>query len=271
MLGGGRFMRGRVVNCLTLFGIIALVACANTPELPPVPLYDSAQLKSLQMRVVLVAGDASLRVFDNAVATMGQWLHDEGGVEPDRITRLSAASAIIEQQGAAPASLAHVIGAVENLKPLPGQGCLVFITSHGIRGEGVELSSSDVLRPEDLDRALARGCGNAPTVVIISACFSGGFAQPPMTRANRIVLTAAAANRASFGCRGGEIYTFFDQCLLGALHPGRRWKDLFAATLSCVEGRESGGQYAPSNPQAWFGPAVADMPLPEARRNSADR
>jgi len=219
------------------------------------------------MRAVLVAGDGELRVFDNGVAGIAGWLRDVAGVEPDGIMRLSASRGVMARQRAGSASLHHILRAIEGLKPASGQACFVFVTSHGIEGEGVALSYDDsVLRPAALDRALAIGCGDAPTVAIVSACYSGSFARPPMARANRIVLTAARADRPSFGCGADEIYTFFDECLLDSLGSGKLWRDVFVATQSCVAQREVREDEDPSMPQGWFGAAVADLPLPRAVR-----
>jgi len=124
------------------------------------------------------------------------------------------------------------------------------------------------LDPAALDRALALGCGNAPTVVIMSGCFSGIYAQPPVTRDNRIVLTAAAADRTSFGCGAGNDYTYFDACLLGSLDQlgvGMTWQDAITATRHCVAARETEMHVVPSNPQSFVGPAVTGMPLPWRR------
>ena len=91
----------------------------------------------------------------------------------------------------------------------------MYATSHGVKGEGLYLSSVDeVLTPGELDTALRVGCGEAPTVVVISACYSGQFTQSPMTRPNRVILTAAVGApvgpaglaetlQARFGERGG--------------------------------------------------------------------
>jgi len=240
---------------------IALADCASAPRLPPVPQYTPAQLKTLHWRAVVVAGDGALRVFDNAVARMAGWLRQRG-VRPDEITRLSASQAAIAQ-GAESASWAHILRAVSHMKAEPGQACFVFITSHGQRDAGVALSyDGGILRPGELDRALATGCGNAPTVAIVSACFSGSFAAPPMQRANRIVITAARADRASFGCSADETYTYFDRCLLTRLTGANTWRDLFRGTAACVAERERHNGFVPSEPQGWFGPAIADLPLP---------
>jgi len=256
---------------LTAAGSFLLAACVVIAfALHAAPRDDAAQGgavpdEAAQMRAVLVAGDGGLRVFDNGVAGMAAWLRSTAGIAPFQITLLSASPEVIARQRIESASWHHVMRAIAAMKPAPGQGCFVFVTSHGIKGEGVALSYDDsVLRPAALDRALAAGCGNAPTVAIISACYSGGFARPPITRPNRIVLTAARADRPSFGCGAGETYTFFDRCLLDSLDRGPRWRDVFAATRSCVERREAQDDDFPSMPQGWFGAAVADLPLPRA-------
>jgi hypothetical protein len=256
-------IRSGMAICLILTGIALLGACADAPSLLPVPHYDQAQLDAVQMRAVLVAGEAGLPAFDNAAAAISVWLRDQAGVTPDRITRLSASPAIAAQEGIETTTWSDVIQAIEHLKPAPGQGCFVFMTSHGIPGAGIELASNSVLSPDQFDKALVRGCGNAPTVVVISACFSGSFAAPPMTRANRIVITAARADRTSFGCHAGATYTFFDECLLGSLRQGGSWNGLFVASAACVRERERLGSYIPSEPQEWLGSTVADMPLPK--------
>ena len=55
-----------------------------------------------------------------------------------------------------------------------------------------------ILRPGVLANMLDRTCGKRPTVVIISACFSGVFL-PALASSNRMVLTAARPDRTSFG------------------------------------------------------------------------
>jgi hypothetical protein len=262
-------MRGRSSICLTLAGFFAFAVCAAQSVWPASATSqpDAAQGGPLTMRAVLVAGDGGLRVFDNGVSAMATWLRDAGGIAPEQITRLSASRSVVARLHVEPASWHHIIRAIERMKPEPGQGCFVFITSHGIEGEGVALSYDEsVLQPAALDRALTTGCGNAPTVAIVSACYSGSFARPPMARPNRIVLTAARADRPSFGCGADETYTFFDQCLLGSLDRGPSWREVFAATRTCVERREALDDEDPSMPQGWFGASVADLPLPRAAR-----
>ena len=198
---------------------------------------------------VLVAGDDSLPVFDNAVAAMRAILPPG-----THVTRLSTSPGMAEQPGIASATLSHVLSAVAAMHPAAGQSCFVFATSHGAHHAGLWLSGHDeYLSPAALDHALAAGCGQAPTVVVISSCYSGSFAQPPMARPNRVVLTAARSDRSSFGCGAGRTYTVYDQCLLAALGHGDTWQQAYASVRTCVRVQEKLDGETPSLPQAWFG------------------
>ncbi len=207
---------------------------------------------------VLVAGDDSLRVFDNATAQMAAVL--QAGAAAPGIHRLSADSAAPH---ALLATRRRVLEAIAALHPAPGAACLVFVTSHGAHGVGTYLAPhEEFLTPRDLDAALRAGCGAAPTVAIVSACYSGGFARAPMARPNRILLTAARADRPSFGCDAGRELTFYDQCLLGTLHAGRgTWPEVIAETGRCVTRLETELDAAPSEPQSFVGADVAGLPV----------
>ena len=204
---------------------------------------------------VLIAGDDSLAVFDNATQGIAVDLQSDGA---GQITRLSASA-----HGAQAATLDHVLAAVASMRPMPGQGCFVFATSHGGKHEGLYLSDGDTfLTPRALDAALLKGCGAAPTVVVISACYSGSFALPPMTRANRVILTAARPDRSSFGCSAGRSYTVYDACLLKAWRPGVAWRAVFATVQGCVRMEETIERARASGPQGWFGGDVGLAVVP---------
>ena len=246
------------------FALSAMVAaCASKPNLPPVASYDLATLAMTRYKAVLIAGDGSLPVFDNAVAAIADGVLKRGGVSGASVQRLSAAPRVIAQERVRTASLDYVLAAIAAMRPGPGQGCFVFATSHGAEYRGLSLrATGEMLSPEALDRALAVGCGNAPTAVVISGCFTGRFAQAPMTRGNRVVLTAARADRASFGCGAGRTYTVYDRCMLGAMDGDVPWQRVYQAVLECVTTEEHMGGFKPSEPQAWFGPAVAGLAVP---------
>src|SRR6516165_5322669 len=110
-----------------------------------------------------------------------------------------------------------------------------------------------------LANALSRGCAAVPTVVVVSACYSGGFAKGKMAKPNRIVLTAARNDRPSFGCQVHRVYNFFDECLLGALPKSATWRAVADGSRECVRRMERALGEQPSEPQAYFGAGVADL------------
>ena len=90
-------------------------------------------------------------------------------------------------------------------------GCLIYFSSHGAPA-GVVVDQQ-FLPPAVLAGMVNQTCGSRPTVVIVSACFSGVFV-PVLASSNRMVLTAARPDRSSFGCGEADKYPYFDQCVL---------------------------------------------------------
>ena len=209
-------------------------------------------------QVVLAAGDDAEPVFDNATRELGRRLAT-AGVPPGNIHRLSASSSEVAA-GAEPATAELLLRRIADLPARPGDRCLIFLTSHGERGSGVWLARSNLaLTPDELARALSRGCSAVPTVVIVSTCYSGSFATGKMAKPNRVILTAARGDRPSFGCQAHRIYNFFDECLLGVLPQAVTWRSVSDRADRCVRRMEHALGVQPSEPQAYFGGTVAAL------------
>ena len=237
--------------------LLLLAGCVPVQQASP-----ARSAASQRWVAVLVAGDGSIPAFDNATTAMTGLL-ERSGVAAEDIHRLSAAPDALSKPHVQVATRARVLDSIAALHPGPGQACLVFITSHGAHGPGVYLAPrTEFLSPDDLDTALRAGCGSAPTVAIVSACYTGAFAGEPMAQPNRIVLTAAAADRPSFGCGAGRELAYYDQCLLGSLDSlPRDWHDVIGETDRCVTGLETAEHEQPSDPQSYVGRAVAGLPV----------
>lgn len=238
----------------SVFRAVALLALAL---LPPTL---GAQAQAAKWQAVLVAGDNAQPVFDNGVAALYNRLAALGVPPPD-IHRLSA-DGRYRDPALEPATARRVLQRIASLQPGPGGRCLIYLTSHGQRGRGAYLAAAgEFLRPKELAQALSAGCGRAPTVVIVSACYSGLFAVPPVAAPNRIVLTAARADRPSFGCQADRTYTVYDECLLAAIPRAPSWRNVADQTLACVTRNERQLKAPPSLPQVSFGAAVPDLTL----------
>lgn len=207
-----------------------------------------------QWAAVLVAGDSSIPAFDNGVDALGAEL-SRRSVEV--VETLKATNGTATRAGLA--------AAMSELAATPAQGCLVYLTSHGAV-EGLYLALEafagyPLLDPYELDQLIDTGCGARPTAVVVSACHSGTFVEE-LAAPNRVVITAARTDRSSFGCSADEVYTFFDQCVLGALPASQGWEQLYGAARGCVEQRESQLGFTPSEPQLAVGAGMAGAALP---------
>jgi Peptidase C13 family len=244
----GRGSRWRRLVGAAAICLAAGHAVAEAPEARPVERW----------QVVLAAGDDAEPVFDDATQALASRLREDG-VPAAAIHRLSASPAALHD-GVEPSSIPLLLRRIAGLPVRPGERCLVFLTSHGEKGAGLWLARSGAaLRPEALAGALSQGCGTAPTIAIVSGCYTGAFAAGAMARPNRIIMTAARADRPSFGCAVGRTYSFFDGCLLDALPRFATWQGVFGGTKGCVTRMERRLGERPSEPQAYFGAAVAGI------------
>ena len=132
---------------------------------------------------------------------------------------------------------------------------LIYLTSHG-NPDGV-VFGRNMLSPDAVKILLDNACGTRPTVVVISACFSGVFV-PVLAGPDRMIVTAARPDRASFGCGAEEVYTYFDGCVLESLPKAARFDVLAELARACVARRETEmGMTPPSEPQISIGAEMA--------------
>lgn len=136
-------------------------------------------------------------------------------------------------------------------------GCLFYLSSHGSPGGAI--LGEELLRPHLLAAILDDACPNRPSVVVISACFSGVFI-PPLQKSDRLILTAARPDRASFGCGESDKYPYFDACFLASVPDAHDFAALGARVQACVARREKEtGAEPASEPQVWIGPALRPL------------
>ena len=135
----------------------------------------------------------------------------------------------------------------------------IFITSHG-GPEGVVLRLAGavyaVLSPDHIASLLDRE-GIKNRLIIVSACYSGVFATR-LASPDSVVLTAADANSASFGCSNERDWTYFGDALFNHnLAAGVSLEQAFAKAKGEIAQWEARDEVAPSNAQGLFGAALA--------------
>lgn len=211
----------------------------------------------LRWHVVLAAVGNEQQVFDNFVTDFAAMLQDSPRVAT--LTKLHASNDPRWQ----PSGLRELEHTLKNLTPGANEGCLVYLTGHGAP-DGLMMSAdtpASFVRPTRLETMLSP-CAERKTVLVISACFSGLYMRPGITRPERIVMTASAADLTSFGCSNNNRYTFFDQCFMDAWQNQLLWGRLASEVRDCVRDTERRGAFPSSKPQFFFGPGLQDLALP---------
>lgn len=193
------------------------------------------------------------QAFDNARREVARRLVS-WGFDPEDLRQYSTQADSFPDEAVNRTSMPRFSRELANLKMGTGGGCLFYITSHGTRA-GVTFGEN-ILSPEDFWDAVDRLCGRQPVITIISACHSGVFADSPWQKANRFILTAARADRTSFGCGIDNVYPYFDECFLKNAEGASSWPALAEGTRACVARREAAADLTPSEPQLFIGEEI---------------
>lgn len=130
------------------------------------------------------------------------------------------------------------------------------ISSHGDTDATVAVSNSqlplDDLTDGDLSEAL-EDSGIKWRVIIVSACYAGAFIDS-LKNPQTIVITAAAADRTSFGCSNDRDLTYFGEAFYrDALPEARSLRAAFETAKAAIGERERLEHVTASKPQAYFG------------------
>ena len=208
---------------------------------------------------VVVAGDwrahsgGPTEAFDNARRDVALTLVDMG-FDPGAVRQFSTRPHRYPAVAPGPSDARAIHASLKQSALSARAGCLFYISSHG--GPEGALLGDVILGPQLLAAMIEDACPARPSVVVISACFSGVFI-PALKKPDRMILTAARPDRASFGCGESDRYPFFDDCFLSSARQARDFIALGAAVQTCVARKEvEVGAEPASEPQVWIGPAL---------------
>ena len=155
-------------------------------------------------------------------------------------------------------SLAVTLAHVAELMDTREDVLILYSTSHGAP-MGLAYHYGDtgygVLSPVRL-KGLLEEVGIRRRMVMLSACFSGVFV-PFISGPDTVIVTAAAADRSSFGCLAENDWTFFGDALINnALRKPEPLADLVGEARETINRWERGEKLQPSMPQMVFGANV---------------
>jgi hypothetical protein len=133
---------------------------------------------------------------------------------------------------------------------------VLYLSSHGSDKHEMVVDFRPMrfspITPETLKSAL-RDAGIRWKVIIISACYSGGFIEP-LKDSRTLIITASSADRQSFGCGSASDATYLAQALFGnAMRETYSFESGFARARTLIEQWEREQGEKPSQPQLFVG------------------
>ena len=136
----------------------------------------------------------------------------------------------------------------------------LFLTSHGNEDATLSADLESVL-PNDLDAdsllAAIDMAGIQWRIIVVSACFSGSFIDP-LRSPKTMIVTAASANRPSFGCEHQNEWTYFGEAFFGdGLKQTYRLEEAFDLASQAIRIRETSEGKQASMPQIFTGDEIA--------------
>ncbi|MEL0084153.1 MAG: C13 family peptidase, partial [Gammaproteobacteria bacterium] len=129
----------------------------------------------------------------------------------------------------------------------------LYLTTHGSEDHRLSFDQSGLDLPDLSADELADMLDNSGIkwkVVVLSACYSGGFIEP-LKNEQTLILTAAAADKTSFGCSDNRQFTYFGDALFQqSLAKTDSFSAAFDQAVTLINEWENEEELEPSNPQS---------------------
>ncbi|MDE0036378.1 MAG: hypothetical protein OXU77_02330 [Gammaproteobacteria bacterium] len=282
-------LRRAIAALIALAALAGLVACRGpaVPVVVPSPVkrpaldvesiyYDQPRLVQAALDGVLVSQDgvpetyfvgfassAKEDVFENEVKHVESLFRERLGAEGRTAVLVNSRNTMDELPLANGPNLESILQGIAG-KMGPEDLLFLHMTSHGSKDHKFSVLFES-MRLNDLSAKrlgeIVNGAGLPWRVVVVSACFSGGYIEE-LKSPRAMVITAASADRTSFGCENGREYTYFGAAYYRDSLTDGDYRAAFERAVPLVREREESNGYKHSDPQIWVGEEMVDkLPL----------
>lgn len=211
--------------------------------------------------VVGFGGDSTEDVFRNETVYLETLMSERFGARGRVLTMINHSDSLIRTP--------RPLATLENLRAaLAGVGkvmdrdedvLLLFLTMHGTPQHQLFVQMApaywDFIDPQEL-RAALDNAGIRNRVLVISACYSGGFV-PALKNDDTLILTASHRSRPSFGCGADSDATYFGRAwLVEGLNDTTDFVAAFDEAKIRIAEREKAEGFRPSRPQIQVGKRI---------------
>ncbi|NMG44435.1 peptidase C13 [Aromatoleum toluvorans] len=220
-----------------------------TPGRPGVP----------ELFLLAVGGHGGQDVFLREVQSVEALFEERFDTAGHSVTLVNNPGTVAERPIASVTALARSLAVIGQRMNRDEDVLVLFMTSHGSPEHRFDLSlwpfRFDDLTPERLHEML-QAAGIRYQVVVVSACYSGGFV-PPLSGNDSLVISAARRDRNSHGCSHEADWTFFGRAFFDeALRKTLSFEMAFDQARRTVAEREAAEGLEASEPQIAIGNGI---------------
>ncbi len=210
----------------------------------------------INLYFVGVAGYSSQDVFMKEVEYVSQQFNKRYSTTDHSVTLINNSKTAAKKPIASTTSLLLSLKQVGATMDTDKDILFLYLTSHGSSDHKFSLDFGSMkfneLNPQRLRKILDES-GIKHRVIVVSACYSGGFIDA-LKNSDTLVITSAAAEKTSFGCSNDADFTYFGKAYFEeALQKTDSFTEAFDLAKPVIAAREKEDDYTPSDPQIFIG------------------
>jgi hypothetical protein len=209
-------------------------------------------LEKIDLYLLTIAGDGNQGVFRRESEFIQQYFDTELGTKGKSMQLVNSKRTARELAQSTKTSIKLSLDVISDRMDTEQDILFIYLTSHGSKEHKFYLNNSAMPLNDLPASELASMLADIPVkwkVVVVSACYSGGFI-PELKDEHTLVITAAAADRTSFGCMDNAEFTYFGEAFVkDSLPTSDSFVEAFDKASKIVEAREIAEEFEPSMPQ----------------------
>lgn len=208
--------------------------------------------QKIELYSLVVAGYGTEEVFRREIKFIENLFSTQYGNRTTAIYLANSQRSLGEHPLATRTSISAAINRIAERMDKEQDIFFLYITTHGSKNKQLSLNHNG-LALTDVEAKwlgdLLKATGIKHRVIVLSACYSGGFIDE-LRDPQSLIITSAAADKTSFGCADDSLFTYFGRAYFQeSLKPGVDFEQAFFEAKKLVSTWEKEQKITKSNPQ----------------------
>lgn len=192
----------------------------------------------INLYLLAVAGDGAQEVFHRETAFVKTQFDRDFGTRGRSMVLANSRNTVSQLPMATLTSIRESINGIAGRMDKEKDILFLYLTSHGSADHQLTLDLDGMnlrnLAAQDLAAAL-KASGIRWRVIVVSACYSGGFIEP-LQDDHTLVISASRPDRRSFGCADENDFTYFGRAFFKESLPhSKSFTDAFRSATALVQ------------------------------------